>query len=216
MRSGSKPCADELARARGPRRGAAPRSCRARRTPSWRRVADADAARPAAHPRARRPRARRASAASSRARRRGARRRARPRRPSPGRPTSRGRPRRSRRRPGRRRSSTSARCAASGTARARARDATRPRARSALSHVRTAGHASYDAGRATRHARRSPVSLRSEHGRAASRSPTASTMAGRRRRVYKVRRRSDGSILPVLFDEDDLREERRRGTWWVQ
>ena len=33
---------------------------------------------------------------------------------------------------------------------------------------------------------------------------------------YKVRRRSDGSILPVLFDEDDLREERRRGTWWIQ
>lgn len=33
---------------------------------------------------------------------------------------------------------------------------------------------------------------------------------------YKVRRRSDGSILPVLFDEADLREERRRGTWWVQ
>jgi len=33
---------------------------------------------------------------------------------------------------------------------------------------------------------------------------------------YRVRRRSDGSILPVLFDADDLREERRRGTWWVQ
>ena len=33
---------------------------------------------------------------------------------------------------------------------------------------------------------------------------------------YTVRRRSDGSILPVLFDEHDLREERRRGTWWVQ
>jgi hypothetical protein len=32
---------------------------------------------------------------------------------------------------------------------------------------------------------------------------------------YKVRRRSDGSILPVLFEEDDLREERRRSTWWV-
>jgi hypothetical protein len=32
---------------------------------------------------------------------------------------------------------------------------------------------------------------------------------------YPVRRRSDGSILPVLFDEDDLREERRRQTWWV-
>jgi hypothetical protein len=33
--------------------------------------------------------------------------------------------------------------------------------------------------------------------------------------VYQVRRRSDGSILPVAFSEDDLREERRRGTWWV-
>jgi hypothetical protein len=33
--------------------------------------------------------------------------------------------------------------------------------------------------------------------------------------VYKVRRRSDGSILPVLFSEDDLREERRRSTWWL-
>lgn len=32
---------------------------------------------------------------------------------------------------------------------------------------------------------------------------------------YHVRRRSDGSVLPVLFDEDDLREERRRSTWWV-
>jgi len=33
---------------------------------------------------------------------------------------------------------------------------------------------------------------------------------------YKLRRRSDNSILPVLFEENDLREERRRGTWWVQ
>jgi hypothetical protein len=33
--------------------------------------------------------------------------------------------------------------------------------------------------------------------------------------VYKVRRRSDGSILPVAFAEDDLREERRRSTWWI-
>ena len=32
---------------------------------------------------------------------------------------------------------------------------------------------------------------------------------------YRLRRRSDGSILPVLFEEDDVREERRRGTWWV-
>jgi hypothetical protein len=33
--------------------------------------------------------------------------------------------------------------------------------------------------------------------------------------VYQVRRRSDGSILPVTFSEDDLREERRRSTWWI-
>jgi hypothetical protein len=33
--------------------------------------------------------------------------------------------------------------------------------------------------------------------------------------VYRVRRRSDGSILPVEFPEDDLREESRRGTWWL-
>lgn len=31
---------------------------------------------------------------------------------------------------------------------------------------------------------------------------------------YRLRRRSDGSVLPVLFDEPDLREERRRSTWW--
>jgi hypothetical protein len=33
--------------------------------------------------------------------------------------------------------------------------------------------------------------------------------------VYKVRRRSDNSILPVVFSEDDVREERRRSTWWI-
>ena len=33
--------------------------------------------------------------------------------------------------------------------------------------------------------------------------------------VYRVRRRSDGSILPVTFSDDDLREERRRQPlWW--
>jgi hypothetical protein len=32
---------------------------------------------------------------------------------------------------------------------------------------------------------------------------------------YRVRRRSDGSVLPVLFDADDLREERRNKMWWV-
>jgi hypothetical protein len=33
--------------------------------------------------------------------------------------------------------------------------------------------------------------------------------------MYKVRRRSDGSILPVSFAEADLREENRRSTWWI-
>jgi hypothetical protein len=33
--------------------------------------------------------------------------------------------------------------------------------------------------------------------------------------MYRVRRRSDGSILPVSFSQADLREEHRRGTWWI-
>jgi hypothetical protein len=33
---------------------------------------------------------------------------------------------------------------------------------------------------------------------------------------YRVRRRSDGSILPVTFTDEDLREERRRQSlWWA-
>jgi hypothetical protein len=32
---------------------------------------------------------------------------------------------------------------------------------------------------------------------------------------YRVRRRSDNSVLPVLFTDDDLREEKRRELWWV-
>ncbi len=32
---------------------------------------------------------------------------------------------------------------------------------------------------------------------------------------YRVRRRSDGAVLPVLFADDDLREEKRRELWWV-
>ena len=31
---------------------------------------------------------------------------------------------------------------------------------------------------------------------------------------YRVRRRSDGSILPVVFTGDDLREERRGDNMW--
>jgi hypothetical protein len=32
---------------------------------------------------------------------------------------------------------------------------------------------------------------------------------------YRVRRRSDGSVLPVLFTDDDVREEKKRELWWV-
>jgi hypothetical protein len=34
---------------------------------------------------------------------------------------------------------------------------------------------------------------------------------------YLIRRRSDGSILPVVFSSEDVREERRRTNdmWWV-
>jgi hypothetical protein len=33
---------------------------------------------------------------------------------------------------------------------------------------------------------------------------------------YRVRRRSDGSVLPVLFGEEEVREERRKNDmWWI-
>ena len=33
---------------------------------------------------------------------------------------------------------------------------------------------------------------------------------------YRVRRRSDGSVLPSLFVDDEVREERRgRSMWWM-
>jgi len=33
---------------------------------------------------------------------------------------------------------------------------------------------------------------------------------------YRVRRRSDGSVLPSLFVDDDVREEKKRSSmWWV-
>jgi hypothetical protein len=32
---------------------------------------------------------------------------------------------------------------------------------------------------------------------------------------YRLRRLSDGEVLPVVFDGDDVREERRKqGLWW--
>jgi hypothetical protein len=34
---------------------------------------------------------------------------------------------------------------------------------------------------------------------------------------YRVRRRSDGSVLPALFVDDDVREEKKRSSsmWWI-
>ena len=33
---------------------------------------------------------------------------------------------------------------------------------------------------------------------------------------YRIRRRSDGSILPVDFDEEEVRTEKRgRSMWWI-
>jgi hypothetical protein len=32
---------------------------------------------------------------------------------------------------------------------------------------------------------------------------------------YRIRRRSDGSVLPALFVDDELREEKKRSMWWV-
>lgn len=34
-------------------------------------------------------------------------------------------------------------------------------------------------------------------------------------RQFRIRRRSDGSVLPTAFDDDDVREERRKQTWWI-
>ncbi len=32
---------------------------------------------------------------------------------------------------------------------------------------------------------------------------------------YRIRRRSDGSVLPALFVDDEVREEKRASMWWV-
>ena len=31
---------------------------------------------------------------------------------------------------------------------------------------------------------------------------------------YRVRRLSDGGELPLLFHDEDVRKEKKRGTWW--
>ena len=85
-----------------------------------------------------------------------------------------------------------------------------------MSHVRTAGHAPYDEGvrPGTRVEVRSRFESRWTRGfEVADRVDGASDADGEA--MYKVRRRSDGAILPVTFSEADLREENKRGTWWI-
>jgi hypothetical protein len=31
---------------------------------------------------------------------------------------------------------------------------------------------------------------------------------------YRLRRLSDGGELPLVFHDDDVRKEKKRGTWW--
>jgi hypothetical protein len=32
---------------------------------------------------------------------------------------------------------------------------------------------------------------------------------------YRIRRASDGSVLPTEFEPDEVRKERRRDNWWI-
>jgi len=87
-----------------------------------------------------------------------------------------------------------------------------------LCHVRTAGHAPYDeqVRPGTRVEVRSRFESRWTRGfEVADRIDAENGEDGPGEPMYKVRRRSDGSILPVPFSEADLREENRRSTWWI-
>lgn len=87
-------------------------------------------------------------------------------------------------------------------------------ARFALCHVRTAGHAPYHevVRPGTRVEVRSRFEAKWTRGfEVAERAESDSQGVA----MYNVRRRSDGSILPVTFAEADLREENRRSTWWI-
>lgn len=32
---------------------------------------------------------------------------------------------------------------------------------------------------------------------------------------YRIRRRSDDSVLPAVFDDDEVRREHHRSMWWI-
>jgi hypothetical protein len=85
-----------------------------------------------------------------------------------------------------------------------------------LPHVRGAGHAPYDD--CVRPGTR--VEVRNRFESKWTRGFVVADLVdaerdGRGEPMYKIRRRSDGSILPVPFAEADLREENRRSTWWI-
>ena len=91
-------------------------------------------------------------------------------------------------------------------------------ARFALCHVRAAGHAPYYelVRPGTRVEVRSRFESKWTRGfEVADLVDGESGGHGQNETMYKVRRRSDGSILPVPFAEADLREENRRSTWWI-
>jgi hypothetical protein len=86
----------------------------------------------------------------------------------------------------------------------------------AFSHVNAPGHAPYDEGvrPGTRVEVRSRFESRWTRGFEVA-DLVDESEPGTGAAMYRVRRRSDGSILPVNFAETDLREENRRSTWWI-
>jgi hypothetical protein len=61
------------------------------------------------------------------------------------------------------------------------------------------------------------VEVRSRFDRAWARGfEVAEEVTEERSLRYRVRRRSDGSVLPVLFEDQDVRAERpRNDMWWM-
>jgi hypothetical protein len=57
-----------------------------------------------------------------------------------------------------------------------------------------------------RHPRRSALTLRRQVAEIVAEGDSAR---------YKLKRRSDGSVLPALFVDDELREEKKRSMWWI-
>lgn len=60
------------------------------------------------------------------------------------------------------------------------------------------------------------VEVRSSLERKWARGFEIADLVGEQPSGYRIRRRSDGALLPVVFGTEDVREERRRNDmWWV-